>query len=98
MSEDPPSSLPVIRQKEMDFHAESVRAGLFACALDIMGTMKEAAVPDAEAALITGATEFAVQLFMQVALQAGVTRQDSLRSLLKAARFYARKHGTIKSN
>ena len=79
----------------MIFHSEAVRAGLFAAASDTLDTMLEGGVPNPEAALLTGAIEFAAQLWMQVSLQMGVPRQKAKRTFLNTAELYAAKHAIL---
>jgi hypothetical protein len=79
-------------RQSMAFNAEAARAGLFASAMDIAEMMKKNDIPHGEAALVTGAVEFAVQLWMQVMLKAGNTRQAARQQLEKEVRVFARKH------
>ena len=79
-------------RQSMAFNSEAVRSGLFAAAIDIANIMKKNDIPHGEAALITGAIEMAAQLWMQVMLKAGNTRQAARQQLEKQVRTFALKH------
>lgn len=79
-------------RQSMAFNTEAARAGLFAAAMDMAETMKNAGIPDGEAALLTGAVEMAAQLWMQVMLQAGQTPMAARKALEKQIRTFAIKH------
>lgn len=74
------------------FNAEAARSGLFAAALDMAEAMKDSGIPNAEAALLTGAVEFVAQLWQQVGLAAGIPRATTRKLIEKELRFYLNKH------
>lgn len=80
------------RRQSLAFNTEAVRSGLFAAALDIGDVMKEAGVAEGEAALITGAVEFAVQLWDQVMQSAGNTPKASREAFNRQAQYFFTKH------
>jgi hypothetical protein len=79
-------------RRSLAFNTEAARAGLFAAALDIAETMKEAQVPHGESCIMTGAVEMAVQLWAQVSETAGVPRKKSRETLEKEMRRFFAKH------
>ena len=79
------------RQRQA-FLAESVRSGLFSAALDIAESMKQGGVEGGEAALLTGAIEFSVQLWTETMLKAGHPPQKVRKSLEANVRTFFQKH------
>lgn len=71
-----------LRKRSLAFNAEAARAGLFAAALDMLDTMKEQGVEEAEAAVMTGVVEAAAQLWQQVSHQAKIPTQKARRTFL----------------
>lgn len=80
------------RRQSLAFNTEAVRSGLFAAAMDIGEVMKEAGVAEGEASLITGAVEFAVQLWDQTMLAAGNTPKASREAFNRQAQYFFTKH------
>lgn len=69
------------RLEALRFHTETCRAALMAAALDIANTMRENNVLEGEACLVSGAVQFAVELWDKIMRQAGNTPLDSRREL-----------------
>ena len=82
-------------KSDMAFNAEAARAGMFAAALDMIDTMREAGVEQAEAAVLTGAIEMATQLWTKVMLEVGHPPQMVRVSLEKQIRVFFRKHSQL---
>lgn len=80
------------RAQTLAFNTEAARSGLFAAAIDIADIMRENDVPEGEAALITGAVEFAVQLWDRTMIAAGQTPKASREAFEKQAKFFFKKH------
>lgn len=77
------------RRKRLALHAESARAAFFAVAGDVLETMKAGGVAEAEACVMTGALEMAIQTWVQVAFQSGVSPSMSRKTLVaEVGRFY----------
>jgi hypothetical protein len=82
-------------QQHMAFNVEAIRSGFFGTAQDMAKMMQKNGVAHADAILMTAAIEFAVQLWVQVALRAGgITPKKMRETLEKEVRFYYRKHLT----
>ncbi len=79
-------------RQSMAFNAEAARSGLFAAALDIAVEMKNAGIPHADAAILTGAAEMVAQLWQQVAHQAGIPAATARKNLEKEIRTFFGKH------
>lgn len=93
----PPPPLPIDKEeadwrRSMAFNAEAARAGLFAAALDILDTMKKQNIPQAEAAVMTGAVEMAAQLWQQVSHQANIPVAKARRTFLGECQAFFSKH------
>lgn len=73
--------LDAARRQALSFHTETCRAAMMAAALDIANTMRENNVPEGEACLVTGAVQFAVQLWDTIMRRAGNTPLESRREL-----------------
>lgn len=87
------SSQPPAAQapQSMAFAAEATRGYLFAKLAEVTEEMKEQGIKQPEAALITGALEFAVQLWVQVGHGAGATRTNIKRNLeLQTMQFFTK--------
>lgn len=95
---EPTPDLPTAAEAEaafkqsMAFNAEAARSGLFAAALDIADTLKEANVPNGEAALLTGAAEMVAQLWQQVGEKAGIPSAKVRKTLLDEIKTFYGKH------
>jgi len=79
-------------RRSMAFNAEAARAGMFAAALDMLDTMREQGIPQAEAAVMTGAVEMAAQLWQQVSHEAKIPVQKARRTFLSEAQHFFSKH------
>ena len=86
---------PMTRDELIAFRVEAVRSGLFASALDITETMKEAGVEDVGGIIVTAAIEFAVQLWEQSMMAAGHTPKASREALESEVRFYIKKYRNL---
>lgn len=73
--------LDAARRQALAFHTETCRAAMMAAALDIANTMRENNVPEGEACIVTGAVQFAVELWDKIMRRAGHTPLDSRRGL-----------------
>jgi hypothetical protein len=85
------------RREALIFHTEACRAAMMNAALDIAQTMKENGVSEGEACLVTGAVQFAVELWDKLMRRAGNTPLDSRRELerqVKMALSRCRKNDT----
>lgn len=78
--------------QSLAFNTEAVRAGLFASAQDISEMLHQNGVPHADAALVTGAVEFAAQLWTQMMFKAGHTPRSIRTKLHEQVRYFHRKH------
>ena len=85
-------------RQSMAFNTEAARSGLFAAALDIADTMRSHGVPNGEACLMTGALEFAVQLWFQVSAQAGVMPNRARDTLMKEVWDFWDKHRRLNAS
>lgn len=74
------------------FNAEAVRAFLFNQALQVAEGMKEQGAEHTDAVILTGSLEFAVQLWVQVSLRAGVPAQKAWQTLHSETRTLFGKH------
>jgi hypothetical protein len=99
MADEPPPPAPLTDKEQeaafrqsMAFNTEAARSGLFAAAIDIAETMKKAGVPHGEACLVTGAVEFATQLWFQTMHRAGQPTKRSRAQLVKQVRDFFDKH------
>ena len=79
-------------RRSMAFNAEAARAGLFAAALDILDQMKKAGVPQAEAAVMTGAVEMSAQLWQQVSHEAKIPVAKARKTFLGECQHFFSKH------
>lgn len=79
----------------MAMNTEAARAGLFAAAADMLEMMRDAGVEHGEAAVVTGAVEFAVQLWDKTMLGAGNTPKASREALETQVKFFLNKHREI---
>lgn len=79
-------------RRSMAFNAEAARAGIFAAALDMLDTMKAQGVPQAEAAVMTGAVEASAQLWQQVAHEAKIPVRTARRTFLGECQQFFSKH------
>lgn len=78
-----PEQMAEDRAAKLIINIEAVRAGMFAAANDIADMMKEAKVDDADAALIDGAIEFAVELWDNTMVAVGHAPSHSRTALQK---------------
>lgn len=78
--------------RSMAFNTEAIRSGMFAAALDMADTLKQADIPNAEAILLTASIETAAQLWAQVSKQSGIPRPKARATLEKELRFFFNKH------
>tara|TARA_R110000824_G_scaffold401790_1_gene616414 strand:- start:2985 stop:3311 length:327 start_codon:yes stop_codon:yes gene_type:complete len=83
------------KARTLAVNTEAARAGLFAAAADMLTMMKEAGVEHGEAAVVTGAVEFAVQLWDKTMLGAGNTPKASREALEAQIKFFLNKHREI---
>lgn len=74
------------------FNVEAVRAFMFTQAVQVAEGMKEQGAANADAALLTGSLEFAIQLWVQVSIRAGVPAQKAWLTLHHEARALFQKH------
>lgn len=79
------------RAKSLAFNTEAARAGFMAAGLDMMKVMRKNGVVEGEAAILTGAVEFAVQLWEQTMEAAGHPPQIRRAALEKQVRFFIQK-------
>lgn len=79
-------------RQSMAFNTEAARSGLFAAAIDIAEEMKKAGIPHGEACLVTGAVEFAAQLWFQVMHRAGQPPKKSRAKLRQQIGEFFDKH------
>lgn len=78
--------------RSMAFNTEACRSGLFAAAIDMADTLKKAGVAHGEACLVTGAVEFAAQLWFEVMSKAGQPPKRSRAKLVGQIRTFFDKH------
>jgi hypothetical protein len=79
-------------RRSMAFNTEAARSGLFAAAIDIAQEMKKAGVPHGDACLVTGAVEFAAQLWFQMMHRAGQQPKKSKAKLVAEIKTFFDKH------
>jgi hypothetical protein len=97
VSKKPSPKQPVSKEeadwrRSMAFNAEAARAGIFAAMLDIHETMNKQGVPQAAAAVMTGAIEAAAQLWVQVSMESGIPVAKSRRTFLGECQTFFSKH------
>ena len=85
--------LPGFDPQEVAFNCEAVRGYLFSAAEHVLEGMQDQKVEHAGAAVMTGGLEFAAQLWMQAALQAGVSPMKARQTAEKEFRGFLLKHG-----
>lgn len=73
-----------------EFNVEAARAGLFATALDITETMKDAGTPeeDTYAVILTASAKFTAQLWQQVSALRAVPHAKARKVLAKEIRLF----------
>lgn len=85
------------RRAHLAKHTEFARSAFFSVGGDILETMRAGRVDEAEAIVMTGALEMAVQLWLQVALRSGVPPQKARKTLETEARRFWQKHLKIEN-
>lgn len=88
--------LPDFDAREVAFNAEAVRGYLFSAGAHVLEGMQEQKVDHAPAAVLTGALEFAAQLWMEVSLQSGVPPKKARETAEGEFRKFLRKHAQLK--
>lgn len=79
------------RAQSLAFNAEAARAGFMAAGLDMMKMMQKNGVVEGEAAILTGAIEFTVQLWEKTMEAAGYPPQIRRAALEKQVRLFIQK-------
>lgn len=88
---DPNLTLP---EQDIAVHVEVVRAGFNATAQDMLQFMLEQGVTDAPAAILSGAIEAAVQMWVKTMSEAGHPPSRVRESLIQQVKTYHRKHAS----
>lgn len=91
-----PRPLPDFDPAEVAFNAEAVRSYFFRTGLDVFEQMRTDGITKPEVAVMTGALEFAAQLWMWVAMRSGVTKQKARQTAEKEFRTFLIRHATSK--
>lgn len=85
------------RRAHLAKHTEFARSAFFSVSVDILDTMRAGRVEEAEAIVMTGALEMAVQTWLQVALRSGVPPQRARKTLETEMRRFWQKHLKIEN-
>lgn len=84
--------LPNFNPGEVAFNVEAVRSFLHSAALDALTGMQEQGVAHGESAVITAALEFAIQIWVQVSIRAGVPPKKARETMEREVKVFWRKH------
>lgn len=86
------NAIPNFNPTEVAFNVEAVRGYLFSAALEVASSLQEQNIAHGETAVMTAAVEFAVQLWVQVSMRAGVPPKKARETLERQVHTYWRKH------
>jgi hypothetical protein len=91
-----PEPLPDFNRDEVAFNVEAVRAYLFTSAMHIFEGMSQQEVAHTPVAVMTGAVEFAAQLWMWTAMKQGVPVWKARKIARKEFNTYLERHTKTK--
>ena len=88
--------MPDFDAKEVAFNVEAARSYLFTAGLHVFEGMSEQGIAHAPAAVMTGALEFAAQMWMWTAMRQGVPVQKARQTAEREFRTFLIKHSKTK--